>query len=406
MKQSAYQLKLLLFCQFLATFGLMVLIPVMPLYLTKLTASNSSATLWASFALAAPAIGSLLTAPLIGRLADSWGHRRVLFLSLSAFGCSLLMMSYASSMMVFIAARVLLGFSGISVAITSYTMHTVSASARGQALGKQQSAVAAACLSGPLLGGIFMDKWGMELLLNLTAALTCITLLVAALLLRHVPEHAVSGSRQPLPSKWYLRRDNLAWLGAGILAQAGAFSLVTCFALYISEQQSLALPVATTTGMLHALAWTGTFLAGAYWGKRNDLGKAGINFILASAVCGIAIGLLIWADVLWQFALLRLLQGLCFAALIPSVMYSLCQSCPDHPGQVTGTAKSALVLGQLAGPLAVAAIYPFWGANGALLMTAGLFIGGSLLLIINKYLALALKPQASGSKTQLSKVIE
>lgn len=393
MKPHAKVLFLLLCCQFLATFGLMVLIPVMPLYLEKLTASASASAAWAGLALAAPAVGSMLTAPLLGRLADRWGYRNILFLALAGFCLSLVLMSVAGDLTLFLVARVLLGFCGISVAITAYTSHAVDSSPKeadlpkGAALGKLQSAVAAACLSGPLLGGLFMDLWGMELLLNMTAAVTCIALIVAAMLLRDVSAETDDNDGEPLPQGWYWQWHSLSWLAAGALAQGGAFALVTCFALYISELDQLALPAATTTGGLHALGWAATFLAGSYWGKRNDQGQALDNFIISSAGCGSAVLVLVWADSLWQIALLRLIQGFFFAALIQSVMYSISdQVGSGQQGQAIGTAKSALVAGQLTGPPAAAGAYALFQAAGAMALTAGFFVAATLLLMTTKYL--------------------
>ncbi len=78
MRSSRLDHFIILFCQFFSTFGLMVLIPIMPLYMEKLTAHMSAPTIWAGLALAAPAIGSLFTAPIVGHLSDTFGHKKSL----------------------------------------------------------------------------------------------------------------------------------------------------------------------------------------------------------------------------------------------------------------------------------------------------------------------------------------
>ncbi|MGR7922811.1 MFS transporter [Zobellella denitrificans] len=378
----------LLCCQFLATFGVMVLIPVMPLYLEKLTDNMSTAMLWAGIALAAPAIGGMLSAPLLGCLADRWGYRPILFLALGGFCGSLLLMSFAGTLAQFLAARLLLGFCGISLVITAYTAHMAEPSGKGMLLGRLQSAVALACLSGPLLGGLCMDRWGMEPLLNVTAAMTCVALVAAALCLHDASPRFRHRDQPepPLRKRWFCRWPTLSWLAAGALAQGGAFALVTCFALYVSELGDPRFPAATLTGGLHALAWAATFLAGSYWGKRNDRGGARGSFVMASAGCGSAILAMLYADSLWQLALLRLVQGFCLAALTQTVVYIVSNRVhPRHQGQAIGTANSALVSGQLIGPLAVTAVYPFFHASGAMAASAALFIAAGLLLLTNKH---------------------
>lgn len=365
----------------------MVLIPVMPLYLEKLTSDMNSAMTWSSIALAAPAIGAMISAPLLGRLADRWGYRLILFLVLGGFCSSLLLMSFAATLTQFLGARLLLGFCSISLVITAYTAHIAEPSDKGMLLGRLQSAMALACLSGPLLGGLFMDNWGIRSLLNMTAAMTCLALIAAALCLHDASPPACQQNRQgpPLLKGWFYRWSTFSWLAAGALAQGGAFALVTCFALYISELGNLRFPAATLTGGLHALAWSATFLAGSYWGKLNDRGHAQNSFVMASAGCGCTILAMLYANNLWQLALLRLVQGFCLAALTQAVIYTISNRVSSrHQGQAIGTANSALVSGQLIGPLIVASVYPSFHASGAMAASAALFISAGALLLTSK----------------------
>ncbi|HCU40601.1 MAG TPA: MFS transporter, partial [Acinetobacter nosocomialis] len=115
MRSSRLDHFIILLCQFFSTFGLMVLIPIMPLYMEKLTAHMSAPTIWAGLALAAPAIGSLFTEPIVGHLSDTFGHKKALLLSLAGFCISILLMASAQHLYLFIFARILLGFCGLSV---------------------------------------------------------------------------------------------------------------------------------------------------------------------------------------------------------------------------------------------------------------------------------------------------
>ena len=64
----SHNLALLLACQSVTTLGLMVLVPILPLYMATLTGIDGfGAARWSSLALAAPGLGTLCFAPLAGQ---------------------------------------------------------------------------------------------------------------------------------------------------------------------------------------------------------------------------------------------------------------------------------------------------------------------------------------------------
>lgn len=391
MRSSRLDQLIILLCQFFSTFGLMVLIPIMPLYMEKLTTQMATPTIWAGIALSAPALGSLFTAPLIGYLSDTFGHKKALLLSLAGFCISILLMAGAQHLFVFIFARILLGFCGLSVILYAYTSYLSSERQRGVAFGQLQSSVALACLCGPVIGGIFMDHWTVEILLYVTACII-IALIFIALFFLVNPIKELQSELEHNPSNHpFFNRTIFSWLCAGAFVQAGGFGLVSCFIFYIIEiNRNITTPlsIASLTGAIHALSWGAAFFAATYWGKRNDVkGDSFHNFVSATLICGITILALTWTTNIWLVLVLRLIQGFCFAALIPSIFHTISlKTDARNQGKVIGISNSAFVLGQLFGPIAVTLTYSFFNITTALFCTALFFISAGLIVILNKFL--------------------
>ncbi|CAB3777337.1 MFS transporter [Pararobbsia alpina] len=373
-------------CQAAITMGLMVLVPIMPLFLRDLMGNGVSAaeaTRWSSVALAAPGVGALLCAPFAGRWCERYGYRRTLLMSLSVFVASMTAMALSGDVGTFIAGRLLQGASAVSVIVTAFISRVSDPSSRGRSLGLQESAVAAGALVGPLLGGVLQDFWSVRPLLLAVAACTGLAVLVFASNLREptAPSSTAyigtGGTRRTLFADPGFRR----LLIAGGLTQAGAFALVNVFALFIEARFAGITSLASKIGFLHSLGWFATLVAGPFWGARNDRRNPTRQFVGTALACAGALSLLPFATELWQIGLLRIAQGACFAALAQSVLLLCCRSAPTQiQASVIATAKSAMVAGQFLGPLAVLVVLPFAGPAATLWLTAAMFLCAALVV--------------------------
>lgn len=378
-------LALLLACQAVTTLGLMVLVPVMPLYVAILSGVDTlGAARWSSLALAAPAVGALLLAPYAGRWGDRYGYRRVMLASLIVFVASLLTMALSASIYGFMLGRALQGMSALGVVLTAYIVYVGGEEARGRALGWQESAVACGALAGPVLGGVLLDYWTIEPLLVASALLTAV---VGGLLWHGLSEpprvacaavdHDVGGFVD------CVRHANLrGWLFAACLAQAGAFALVNVFALYLAARFPTEDALASTVGLLHALGWLATMLAAPLWGRLNDCGEPRLYFVLAAAGCALTLALLTVVEQLWLIALLRIAQGACYAALAQSALLACSRRWPASAcGQVTGVSRGFMITGQLLGPLLVMALMPVLDPVSLVWPVVALFVAAGLLAV-------------------------
>lgn len=373
-------------CQAVITLGLMVLVPIMPFFLRDLMGGGvaaADAVRWTSIALAAPGVGALLCAPFAGRWCERFGYRRALLLALSLFVASMAMMALSRGLAMFIAGRLLQGASTVGVIVTAFIARVSDPAGRGRALGWQESAVAAGALGGPVLGGVLQDVWSVRPLLLAVAVCTGCAVLGLALSLREPAApatHEVSPEAGDGPPARSLLADSafVRWLMAGALTQAGAFALVNVFALFVEARFAGMAALASKVGVLHALGWCATLVAGPLWGAWNDRRDPARQFAGAALACALALALMPWAAHLWQIGLLRVLQGACYAALAQSMLLICCRAAPPAlQGRATVVAKSAMTLGQLLGPLAVLVVLPFTGPAATLWLTAAMFIAAA-----------------------------
>jgi MFS transporter, DHA1 family, staphyloferrin B biosynthesis exporter len=382
-----HNLALLLVCQTVTTLGLMVFVPIMPLYMETLTGVNAvDAAHWGSLALAAPAVGTLFFAPYAGKWCDRFGYRQMLLASLAVFIASMSLMALSSSAHGFLLGRLLQGISAIGVVLTAFIGYVSNDDSRGRSLGLQESAIACGALAGPILGGIMLDYWSLKPLLLGSAVITGITGGILWSQLSEpgkavgIPGSPFSGLRTMLGHS-YLRN----WMLAACLIQAAAFAFVTVFALYLTALFPTSEAMASKIGLLHALGWLATMLAAPLWGHLNDCGEPRRYFVLAAMGCALSTALLTAVAQIWLVALLRLAQGACYAALMQSVFLACSRQLPESSyGHMTGLSRSFMVVGQLLGPLLIMLLLPILSPVNLVWPVAVLFFLGGLLVFYDR----------------------
>lgn len=157
-----------------------------------------------------------------GRLADLWGHQRLLTWGLVLSALAFLLCGIAPTFSLFLAARVLqgVGIALVLAAAPALVTLTTPAETRGQALGIFQMSAAVGFALGPLLGGILVDTFGWRAvyLFRLLPAI-----LLAALAFSRIALQPIRQDSQPFD-----------WIGAMTLAGS-----VAGFLLAISRGRDL-----------------------------------------------------------------------------------------------------------------------------------------------------------------------
>ena len=147
--------------------------PIITVYVAQLV-SDSSKVVWVSgLVMSAAALGSMLAAPRVGRLADRIGHWKVVIACLLAAALLLIPQAFVTAGWQLILLRFFMGMAlaGLLPCITALIRHSVPDAVSGNILGYSQSAQYAGQITGPLLGGVLGAHFGMRMVFLATSAL-------------------------------------------------------------------------------------------------------------------------------------------------------------------------------------------------------------------------------------------
>jgi EmrB/QacA subfamily drug resistance transporter len=175
-------------------------------------------------------IANMIAAPIFGRLADAFGRRRLMQVSLVCFVAASLLCAAAPSMLALVAARLLQGFGGGGLMVLSQALigESVPPRQRGHFQGYMATIILSASAFGPVAGGFLTQGFGWRsvFLVNLPLGL------LAMLLVQRLPAPALA------------RRGRLSFdgIGVGLLA---AFVVPLLVALEFAQRLDAGLvPVA------------------------------------------------------------------------------------------------------------------------------------------------------------------
>ena len=123
-------------------------------------------------------IAQFVAAPLMGKMADRYGRRRLVLLALFSFGVANLAFLLADSLVLFVAIRAVQGFftAGLLPACIGIIGDLDSGDGRAKKIGWLVAGHSVGFVFGPFLGGLWYDLWGFEIPFLISAALGFISL--------------------------------------------------------------------------------------------------------------------------------------------------------------------------------------------------------------------------------------
>ncbi|SCW30523.1 Predicted arabinose efflux permease, MFS family [Rhizobium mongolense subsp. loessense] len=152
--------------------------PIITVYVAQLVEDQGRVTMTAGIVMSATALGSILSASRLGKLADRIGHWPVIACALAVAALLLIPQAFVTSSWQLIALRFLMGIAlgGLLPCITAVIRHSVPDSAAGSILGYSISTQYVGQVAGPVLGGFVGGHIGMRAVF----LGTCVLLLAGA----------------------------------------------------------------------------------------------------------------------------------------------------------------------------------------------------------------------------------
>lgn len=146
----------------LVMFATMSIEPIITVYLMEL--HTQSVTLMAGVVMSATALGTIVSASRLGKLADRVGHWRIVTLCLTAAAVLLIPQALVTNEWQLVVLRFLMGLAlgGLLPCIASIIRHSVPENIAGRMLGYSTSSQYIGQVLGPLTGGFLGGHFGMR----------------------------------------------------------------------------------------------------------------------------------------------------------------------------------------------------------------------------------------------------
>jgi len=154
----------MLFTGMLLMLANMSIEPIITVYVATLVEDPNRVTMMAGLVMSAAALGSILSASRLGKLADRVGHWNVIVVCLAVSALLLIPQAFVTSGWQLVVLRFLMGLSlgGLLPCIASVIRHNVPERVAGNMLGYSTSAQYTGQVAGPLLGGFVGGHIGMR----------------------------------------------------------------------------------------------------------------------------------------------------------------------------------------------------------------------------------------------------
>ncbi|RQZ40170.1 MFS transporter [Burkholderia sp. Bp9090] len=369
------------FGSFTTLVSLSMLLPFLPLYVRQLGVDAQSAVIqWSGVAFGATFLGTAVTAPLWGRLADRFGRKPMLVRAALGMAVVMSLIGVAHNVVELVALRLIAGLVGGYASASTVMVGTQAPRERaGWALGILSTGALAGNLVGPLVGGLLPGWLGIRGTFFAGGAMIAVAALLTIVVVKEDfdpatdahARHARATSANPAR-----RTDRVAvaaLLVTAMMVLLANMSIEPIITVYIGGLGVDGNHLARVAGVVMAGSALGSMLTAARLGALAD--RIGSWNVIVGCLLLTALAMLPQAFVThwWQLAALRVLMGMTLAGLLPSIGKLVRQSVDERAtGQMLGYLQSAQFGGQVIGPVIGGQIGVALGLHSVFFVTAAL----------------------------------
>jgi MFS transporter, DHA1 family, multidrug resistance protein len=354
--------------------GMSMFLPFLPLYLRQLGVTEPGKLEFVSGLLfAAPFFAATVATPVWGVLGDKHGRKLMVVRASLGLALATLLMGFARTVPQLFVLRVAQGaVSGFIAAALALMASKAPRERMGYALGTLQTAIPTGTILGPLIGGTLADLIGYRQIFFVTAAMNFTAgIAVIALVPRDLPGQVQAGFGRVLDNyKTVFGTPQFRLLFFVLFgSQFALMSIQPVMALYVEALGSSGRLLATTTGVIFAITGVASAIGAPRWGRRGD--RRGYRPVLGRALMGAAFFALPQALVAraWQLFILRIGYGAFIGGIVPSVQAMIGIRAPaERRAGIMGVTSTALMLGNLTGPLIGGAVAGSFGLRSVFVL--------------------------------------
>lgn len=385
------------FGSFTTLVSLSMLLPFLPLYVQQLGVSSSSAIIqWSGVAFGATFLGTAVTAPLWGHLADRYGRKPMLVRAGIGMAVAMSLIGVVHSVMELVVLRLIAGLVGGYASASIVMIGTQAPRERsGWALGVLSTGALTGNLIGPLIGG-FLPGWvGIRGTFFVGGALIAVAAIATIAFIREdfdaTRDTRTRNAGPAMPPTAMDRASMTALLITAMMVLLANMSIEPIITVYIGQLGVARHQLARVGGMVMAASALGSMLTAPRLGALADRMGSWKVIVLCLLATGAVMVPQAFVTRWWQLALLRVVMGMTLAGLLPSIAKQVRQSVHEHRiGKMLGYLQSSQFAGQVIGPLVGGQV----GARVGL--HAVFFLTGTLLILCAVLNGWAQRPIARG----------
>ena len=362
------------FGSFLTGASISLVVPFMPIFVEQLGIEGDQVAFYAGLAISVSAVSAALVSPIWGILADKYGRKPMMIRAGLAMTITMGGLAFVPNIYWLLFLRLLNGvFTGFVPNATALIASQVPKDKSGAALGTLSTGVVAGTLTGPFVGGLVAEIFGIRNVFLLVGTFLFLAAILTIFFIKEdfqpVAKEKAIPTKEVFSSFKYPRLLANLFLTSFVI-QFSAQSIGPILALYVRDlgQSENLLFV---SGLIVSSMGFSSMMSAGILGKLGD--KVGNHRLLVAAQIYSVIIYLLCAHATSpvQLGLYRFLFGLGTGALIPGVNALLSKMTPKSGiSRIFAFNQVFFYLGGVIGPMAGSAVAGYLGYHAVFYATA------------------------------------
>ena len=365
-----------------AMIGVGIISPILPLYAKTFAASGISIGLvFSAFSLSRCLLG-----PLIGRLSDRIGRKRILLIGLASYTLTSVLYAFAMSLWQLGIFRFVQGAAAVMVTpiAQAYIGDITPQGKEGRTMNLFYSAMFLGMALGPLLGGGLSALWSYELAFYAMGILSTVALILVAATLpadHGRAEHGKSRPREIVPLRHVMRNDAVKAIAIYMATRGfwrqGFNTFYPLFAVAVSGLGEASIGIVVSVYML------GGGLLQIPFGYLADRYPRLPQIVLGSTFAPLALFAVPFVRHVWVIILITFAMGAFSALSRASIIAIRTELGRTHGmGTLAGLQGGSFAAGQMVGPLVSGVVADFLGLGAVFPVGGGIGLLGTGLVMV------------------------